>query len=52
MDKNEIILYETADHTVKLNVNTDGDTVWLSLEQLTDLGYRDFKYRLGRAEKK
>ncbi|MBQ1756045.1 MAG: carboxynorspermidine decarboxylase, partial [Oscillospiraceae bacterium] len=23
-----------------------------SLEQLTDFGYRDFKYRLGRAEKK
>jgi len=41
MDKNEIILYETADHAVKLNVNTDGDTVWLSLEQLTDLFDRD-----------
>ena len=41
MDKNEIILYETADHAVKLNVNIDGDTVWLSLEQLTDLFDRD-----------
>ena len=41
MDKKEIILYETADHTVKLSVNTDGDTVWLSLEQLTDLFDRD-----------
>lgn len=41
MDKNEIVLYETADHAVKLNVNTDGDTVWLSLEQLTDLFDRD-----------
>ena len=41
MDKNEIILYETADHAVKLNVNTDGDTVWLSLDQLTDLFDRD-----------
>ena len=41
MDKKEIILYETADHAVKLSVNTDGDTVWLSLEQLTDLFDRD-----------
>ena len=41
MKENEIILYETADHEVKLNVNTDGDTVWLSLDQLTDLFGRD-----------
>ncbi len=41
MENNEIILYETADHEVKLNVNTDGDTVWLSLDQLTDLFGRD-----------
>lgn len=41
MGKNEIILYETSDHSVKLNVNTDGDTVWLSMEQLTDLFERD-----------
>jgi len=41
MNKNEIILYETSDHSVKLNVNTDGDTVWLSMDQLTDLFERD-----------
>ena len=41
MNKNEIILYETADHAVKLSVNTDGDTVWLSLDQLSDLFERD-----------
>ena len=41
MNKNEIILYETSDHIITLNVNTDGDTVWLSLEQLTDLFERD-----------
>ncbi len=41
MDNNEIILYETADHAVKLNVNTDGDTVWLTLDQLTELFDRD-----------
>ena len=34
MDKNEIILYETADHAVNLNVNTDGETVWLNRAQL------------------
>ena len=43
MDKNEIILYETADHTVKLNVNTDGDTVWLNRAQLVELFDRDIK---------
>ena len=43
MDKNEIVLYETADHTVKLNVNTDGDTVWLNRAQLAELFDRDIK---------
>ncbi len=41
MDKKELILFETADHAVKLNVNIDSDTVWLSLDQLTDLFGRD-----------
>lgn len=41
MNKNEIILFETSDHTVKLNVNTDGDTVWLNRTQLADLFDRD-----------
>ena len=41
MNKNEIILFETADNEVKLNVNIDGDTVWLSLDQLTELFERD-----------
>ena len=43
MDKNEIILYETADHEVKLNVNTDGETVWLNRTQLAELFDRDIK---------
>ena len=43
MNKNEIILFETSDHTVKLNVNTDGDTVWLNRTQLAELFYRDVK---------
>lgn len=41
MNKNEIIFYETSDREVKLNVTTDRKTVWLSLEQLTDLFGRD-----------
>ena len=41
MDKNEIILFETADHAVKLNVSTDGDTVWLSRTQIAELFDRD-----------
>lgn len=35
--ENEIILFETSDHAVKLNVNTDGDTVWLNRAQLAEL---------------
>ena len=34
---NEIILFETADKTVKLNVPVDGDTVWLTQEQMSEL---------------
>ena len=41
MKSNEIILYETADREVKLNAMTDRDTVWLSLDQLTELFERD-----------
>ena len=41
MKSNEIILYETADHEVKLNVNTDGDTVWLNRAQLAELFNKD-----------
>ncbi|MBQ8568875.1 MAG: virulence protein RhuM/Fic/DOC family protein [Oscillospiraceae bacterium] len=43
MNKNEIILYETSDHAVRLNVNTDGDTVWLNRAQLSELFDRDIK---------
>ncbi len=37
MKPNEIILFETNDRAVTLDVKTDGETVWLSLEQLTTL---------------
>ena len=43
MNNNEIILYETADHSVKLNVSTDGETVWLNRAQLAELFGRDIK---------
>jgi len=43
MEKNKIILYETADTTVKLDVNTDGNTVWLNRSQLAELFDRDVK---------
>ena len=43
MNKNEIILFETDDHTVKLNVSTDGNTVWLNRAQLAELFDRDIK---------
>lgn len=41
MNKNEIIIFETLDHAVKLNVNTDGETVWLNRTQLAELFERD-----------
>ena len=41
MENNEIILYETADHAVRLNVSTDGETVWLNRAQLSELFDRD-----------
>lgn len=33
MNRNEIILFETADNEIRLNVNIDGDTVWLNRAQ-------------------
>ena len=36
MDKNEIIIYETTDHSVKLNVNTYGDTICMNRVQLAE----------------
>lgn len=43
MNENEIILFETADNEVKLNVNINGDTVWLNRAQLAELFDRDIK---------
>ena len=41
MKNNEIILFETADQAVKLSVTMDGETVWLSRAQLSQLFSRD-----------
>ena len=34
---NEIVLFETSDKEVTLSVPMDGDTVWLSQAQMTEL---------------
>ncbi len=42
MDKNnEIIIYTTEDGVSKVDVAFDGDTVWLSLDQMAELFQRD-----------
>ena len=39
----QIALYESADHTVHLDVKVDEDTVWLNRQQLALLFGRDIK---------
>ena len=39
-DENEIVVYQ-PDETVRLDVRLDGDTVWLTQNQMTDLFQRD-----------
>ena len=41
--KRQIALYESADHTVHLDVKVDEDTVWLNRQQLALLFGRDIK---------
>ena len=35
--ENEIVLFESEDDQVKLNVEFDGETVWLTKEQMAAL---------------
>ncbi len=35
--ENEIVLFESEDDQVKLNVEFDGETVWLTKEQMATL---------------
>ena len=43
MNKNEIALYESSDGVIKLEVETDGETVWLNRNQIAALFDRDVK---------
>lgn len=43
MKKNEIVLFETEDNEVKLEVPVNGETVWLSRQQMAELFDRDAK---------
>lgn len=43
MKKNEIILFNTEDNEVKLEVPVNGETVWLSRQQMAELFGRDVK---------
>lgn len=40
-NKSELIIYESKDGNIKLDVNLEDETVWLSLEQMTRLFGRD-----------
>ena len=40
---NEIVIFETEDHQVKLSVNVENETVWLSANQMAMLFERDEK---------
>ena len=37
MNENEIIIYQTEDGVTKISVTLDGDTVWLTQEQMAEL---------------
>lgn len=38
---NEVIIYQSSDKQTKIEVRFEGETVWLSLNQLADLFGRD-----------
>ncbi len=40
---NEIVIFETEDHQVKLPVTMEGETVWLNRNQMSELFDRDVK---------
>ena len=41
MNNTELIMYETEDGKTKIDVRMENETVWLSLEQMSDLFQRD-----------
>lgn len=40
-NKGEIVIYQTQDGTTQLDVRLDGETVWITQEQMTQLFQRD-----------
>ena len=42
-NENEIVLFETEDKEIKLNVPVEQDTVWLNRNQMAELFDRDVK---------
>ena len=43
MNKNEIVLFETEDNEIKLEVPVNEETVWLNRQQMAELFDRDIK---------
>lgn len=43
MEKNEIVLFETEDQEIKLDVKLGNETVWLNRNQIAELFGRDVK---------
>ena len=43
MKKNELVIFETTDNEIKLEVSVAGETVWLSANQMAELFDRDEK---------
>ena len=40
-EKNQIVIYETEDGQTQIDVRLDGETVWLTRQQLADLFNRN-----------
>ena len=38
---NEVLIYETEDHRIAVNVRLDGETIWLNQEQMSQLFGRE-----------
>ena len=43
MKKNELVIFETEDNAIKLEVPVEGETVWLNRQQMAELFDRDVK---------
>ena len=43
MKRNELVIFETTDNAIKLEVPVEGETVWLNRQQMAELFDRDIK---------